>query len=185
MKEYEAMLAGATGVVESGEVAKDVEAVGTGVGRVETAAPKPGGGDVGSGSLQPDLQETAPSRIGPRPAPIRGLGSQELAKGVLWAYEHMGEENPEGAPSAGAYAMWRWAREHPSNMSDFYLTVLPKVMPSKQQVEQDERYADDGRHITQLIEDVERASGGTALSDGSEDAGGESRIPTPDLTRRG
>jgi hypothetical protein len=50
--------------------------------------------------------------------------------------------------------MLHWVRDpyNPKNMSDFFNNVLPKLLPSKKQLDDEDRFKDDGRELDKTIE---------------------------------
>jgi hypothetical protein len=80
----------------------------------------------------------------------------ELRKVVEWVANHLAVRNvrPADAPCSMAWAMLHWVRDpyNPKNMSDFFNNVLPKLLPSKKQLDDEDRFKDDGRELDKTIE---------------------------------
>lgn len=75
-----------------------------------------------------------------------------------WAADHI-EDDPryirlEDVPSPGAVDFLRWARNNPDK---FYKEMYGKVGASKQSTQQNGRLTDDGRSITDILTEFERA----------------------------
>lgn len=81
----------------------------------------------------------------------------------------VGELDPEEVPDPGAPGMLLWARMDPER---FYTQVWPRLMPTKQQLDAEARFADDGRSIQSLLAQFERSlcvePGGAAGDAGAE-----------------
>lgn len=75
---------------------------------------------------------------------------------VEWVYSALSVENvqPEHAPSRGALALYRWATLDEATEQDFLKTFLPKLLPSKGELDQNERAQGGGRKIVELIDDL-------------------------------
>jgi hypothetical protein len=76
----------------------------------------------------------------------------DMSRDILWVYENLVRErvNPEDAPSLGAWAQLKWARE---NRNRFFEQVLPKAKATEKEAEEDEaRLADrpDLRRLRQI-----------------------------------
>ena len=61
-----------------------------------------------------------------------GINRPNLVRDTLWVYEHLAQRNvqPQDAPSAGAWALLRWAREYRNR---FFEQLLPKAMSANVQ----------------------------------------------------
>lgn len=70
---------------------------------------------------------------------------------VDWVFNHLGIEpndlKPDEPPSMGALVMLIWAN---SNKDEFFLNIWSKTIPSKAQIEMQEKLRDDGRVLTML-----------------------------------
>lgn len=70
-----------------------------------------------------------------------------------WVYNNLAIEDiqPSDAPNPGAYKYLKWVQEKSENMVDFYKTVLPKIAPTRSQIENMNKRNDDGRSNTDLL----------------------------------
>ena len=79
------------------------------------------------------------------------FGGKKVAtvKVVEWVASNMQVEDvsPSDAPSSEAWGMLVWARRSPMNESQFWGTIYAKLLPSRSQMESEQRYADDGARI--------------------------------------
>lgn len=98
---------------------------------------------------------------------------------VEWVFDHIeiSDVKPKDAPSAGAWGWLQLVRNNPAVKQGFYNQIVAKLIPSKAQMEMENRFRDDGRKIIALIERVKAASVSAVLSVRSEGLLGESRIP--------
>ena len=65
---------------------------------------------------------------------------------------------PEDAPSAEAWAMLQWARRNNANEASFWSQMWKQLMPTKQALEAETRFSDDGRPIMDLISRIQDAT---------------------------
>jgi len=79
------------------------------------------------------------------------FGGKKVAtvKVVEWVASNMQVEDvsPSDAPSSEAWGMLVWARRSPMNESQFWGTIYAKLLPSRSQMEAEQRYADDGVRV--------------------------------------
>ena len=57
------------------------------------------------------------------------------------------------APSEAAWGILMWARSTDQNQAKFYTDLLPKVFPTKQEIDREARYTDDGR-VLKLVQEL-------------------------------
>jgi hypothetical protein len=107
-------------------------------------------------------------------------GSGTWRRDLLWAYRHMGDEpGTEGrAPSGGAKAMLREARENPSKFLDQVEKVLQAgkgkaAEPDEPVRSQDQHY---GEIIDRLLKEFADAQPGTVGRGSSARPGGQSPV---------
>jgi hypothetical protein len=87
-----------------------------------------------------------------------GSGGKGLTaiQDVVWVYNNMGIRfdtiDPKSAPSPGAYAYLRFVQGNPALMSDFYTKIWPKLIPSRTQLENTDKYNDDNREHFELLD---------------------------------
>lgn len=77
----------------------------------------------------------------------------EWAKAMTWIYRNMDNENVklEDAPSSGEYSHLMRLQKDATAKNDFYKTVVPRLFPSKTQLDNENKFHDDGRTIIDLI----------------------------------
>ena len=92
-----------------------------------------------------------------------------VRRAVEWVFESVTvrDVTAEDAPSAGAWALLKWARSTPTNQSDFYKSFSSKMLPSRQQLDQEERKSDDASGVDETIEHLLGVSD-AIQSDGSQ-----------------
>ena len=80
----------------------------------------------------------------------QGCSPREL---IEWVIENLIIEDvgPYDAPSAGAYGLLLFARENPESRSLVYQQYF-KLLPSRQQIEKQQSYEDDGKDQTAFID---------------------------------
>jgi hypothetical protein len=81
----------------------------------------------------------------------------DIKSDLLWTYQALGAESlrPEDAPSPGAWFLYAATRDNDLSKKAFITGPVTKLLPSKAQMEIDDR-ADDGRKIFNLIDDLLR-----------------------------
>ena len=103
----------------------------------------------------PKKKRQAPSSDSTDEPPVSPKDERDYRAAIDWVAAHMEdrEASRENAPSAAAWGMFVWAKESDANRTKFYTDLLPKVLPTKQQIEREARFHDDGR-ILKLVEDM-------------------------------
>jgi hypothetical protein len=77
---------------------------------------------------------------------------------IQWVFEHLDlEVEPEDAPSSGAWSLLNSIRANDQLRLEFFKTIWPKLLPTKNQFEAAERFQDDGRETFEIIDKVMRA----------------------------
>lgn len=78
---------------------------------------------------------------------------------VRWVFENMDNPNAtmEEAPCMGAYSLLSWVKEKPGNKAEFYRAFAVKLMPTKNEVDQQMSFVDDGRKLFQRLDQYEAA----------------------------
>jgi len=84
-----------------------------------------------------------------------GAGTPEC---VGWVAKKMMVKGvrPEQAPSSEAWSMLCWARRNNQNEAQFWGQIYTKLLPSKSQLDQEQRYKDDGRKVLSVIQKLQR-----------------------------
>ncbi len=59
---------------------------------------------------------------------------------------------PHQAPSSEAWSMLCWARRNNQNEAQFWGQIYTKLLPSRSQLDAEQRYKDDGRKVLSIIE---------------------------------
>lgn len=63
----------------------------------------------------------------------------------------------EDVPSPGAIGLLQWVKSSAANLGKFYSDMHPKLAPSRSQLEAADRFTDDGRDLSDLIDRVQKA----------------------------
>ena len=117
-------------------------------------------------------------------------------KTVEWvaANIRVGDVQAEDAPSSEAWSMLCWVKGSPQAESQFWGQIYTKLLPSRQQLEQDGKMQDDGRVVLSLISRIQQI-GEDCKNDGmaqeslaGEDNGsdtdlGDAGVTEPELER--
>jgi hypothetical protein len=76
---------------------------------------------------------------------------------VSWVAKNLLIEDakPEDAPGSEAWGMLMWARRNEGNEAQFWGTIYTKLLPSRNQLDSENRYTDDGRRLLDLIDKLE------------------------------
>lgn len=109
----------------------------------------PQSGDVVSGGSSSD--ETVVADKGSFKAE-----TASIAETVRWvaSFLMVSDAVPEDAPSAEAWAMLQWARRNNANEAAFWGQIWRQLMPTKQALEAETRFSDDGKPILELIDRI-------------------------------
>ena len=77
-------------------------------------------------------------------------------KTVEWvaANIRVSDPSPEDAPSSEAWSMLCWVKGSPQAESQFWGQIYTKLLPTRQQLDQDSRMEDDGRRVLTLIDRI-------------------------------
>ena len=73
---------------------------------------------------------------------------------VAWVAKHImvKDVEPQQAPSSEAWSMLCWARRNNQNEAQFWGQIYTKLLPSRSQLDAEQRYKDDGRKVLSIIE---------------------------------
>jgi hypothetical protein len=94
-----------------------------------------------------------------------------IREATTWVLQHLYVEvDPADAPSAEAWSLLQWARTNRQELSMFFTTFVVKFLPSKNQMESEERYRDDGRSIQAMLDAYADTIGDPVLPSGSEES---------------
>ena len=121
--------------------------------------------DTASSSQPPQSGDSSPSGGVSLPASTAGRDSfkaetASIAETVRWvaSFLMVNDASPEDAPSAEAWAMLQWARRNNANEAAFWGQIWRQLMPTKQALEAETRFNDDGRPILDLISRIQSAT---------------------------
>jgi hypothetical protein len=100
-------------------------------------------------------------------APLEGLleaskftdGGASTPECVAWVAKHMmvKDAKAESAPSSEAWSMLCWARRNNQNEAQFWGQIYTKLLPSRSQLDAEQRFKDDGRKVLGIIEKLKNA----------------------------
>lgn len=138
-------------------------------------------GATASNAPTPDVQAVIQQSCGMKklvPSKIfAGKPPCDARTEVQWVFQNICIEDvvPEQAPSAGAWGLLWDCRNNPAARQDFLRTAWLRLLPSKVDDADAERFTDDGRAIEELIDRFGQAE--SVLPGSSEGDKGESGIP--------
>lgn len=83
-------------------------------------------------------------------------GNASTPECVSWVAKHMmvKDVSPKDAPSSEAWSMLCWAKRNNQNEAQFWGQIYTKLLPSRSQLEAEDRYKDDGRKVLDIIENL-------------------------------
>ena len=83
-------------------------------------------------------------------------GSCPTARSVEWVADNIENKSVKAsdAPSATAWGLLKWATSSPVSTAEFYKTVWSKMLPSRAELDNQGRYADDGSECIELAERI-------------------------------
>ena len=115
-------------------------------------------------SLNPSRRRKGPKRVSFRNSsiklsdfdPEKKTGIREI---VEWVFNHVDVEDvtPSMAPSPGAWSLLISVRDDPGVRADFYKSIWAKLLPTKTQIEEEDKFSDDGSDIAELIGRLQQA----------------------------
>ena len=72
---------------------------------------------------------------------------------VAWVAKHImvKDVQPSQAPSSEAWSMLCWARRNNQNEAQFWGQIYTKLLPSRSQLDAEQRYKDGGRKVLSVI----------------------------------
>lgn len=65
---------------------------------------------------------------------------------------------PEEAPDEFSWNLLQWVRSKDSNEDAFWLSMVKSLLPTKKQMEEDDRFSDDAREVTEILEKLSQAT---------------------------
>jgi len=68
------------------------------------------------------------------------------------------DPKPEDAPSSEAWSMLCWVKSSPQAEAQFWGQIYTKLLPTRQQLDADNRMEDDGRRVLSIIDRIKKAS---------------------------
>tara|TARA_R100001594_G_C4024789_1_gene259930 strand:- start:299 stop:841 length:543 start_codon:yes stop_codon:yes gene_type:complete len=114
-------------------------------------------------SLQPGKRSELPKKAAPCPyaelslsAPPGSCTEREAANFVFeYAAVPVGSIPRSAVPSKGAVGLLKWVQTSPSNSATFYSSIWSKLMPTRQQLDAEARFSDDGREELEILSRLE------------------------------
>jgi len=99
--------------------------------------------------------------------------SVSTADTVRWvaSYLMVADAEPGDAPSSEAWGMLQWAKRNNTNEASFWSTIWRQLMPTKQSLEAETRFSDDGKPILDLISRIKQVT--ETDNGGSSDVSGD------------
>jgi|TARA_R110000787_G_scaffold27884_3_gene76635 hypothetical protein len=81
-------------------------------------------------------------------------GNASTPECVSWVAKNimLKDAKPSDAPSSEAWSMLCWARRNNQNEAQFWGTIYTKLLPSRSQLDAEQKYRDDGRAVLAVIE---------------------------------
>jgi hypothetical protein len=81
-------------------------------------------------------------------------GGASTPECVAWVAKHMmiKDVQPSAAPSSEAWSMLCWARRNNQNEAQFWGQIYTKLLPSRSQLDAEQRFRDDGRKVLGILE---------------------------------
>lgn len=146
------------------------------------------GSPVQPGEIPPELQ---PPVLRAKRSPRKADSTETYIEAIKWVSENISRRAliESDAPSAIAWNMHQWAKRDNRNEAVFFKDLFTRMLPTKAQMEQMERFKDDGRAL-QVLDDAiaefeaeeaaraKRSQGGTdgevraEAAEGDQGAGG-------------
>lgn len=83
-------------------------------------------------------------------------GSCSLAEAVNWVADSIAKKRVKSsdAPSSTAWGLLRWAKSSSVTRAEFYKNIFVKILPTRQELENQARYSDDGSTQIELAERI-------------------------------
>ena len=114
-------------------------------------------------SLQPGKRPELPKKAAPCPyaelslsAPAGSCSEREAAAFVFeYAAVPVGSIPRGSVPSKGAVGLLKWVQTSPSNSATFYSQIWSKLMPTRQQLDAEARFSDDGKEELEILARLE------------------------------
>lgn len=106
-----------------------------------------------------------------------GFNAVEMCKGIKWVFDNLGRARPKRAPSSGWKEYLTLLNAEPKLKAEFFLNVLPKFIPNKNELGKEAGRRDDGRRTVALIAKLQAGCEIPVVSGRAEDAAGESGVP--------
>jgi hypothetical protein len=81
-------------------------------------------------------------------------GNASTPECVSWVAKNimLKDAKASDAPSSEAWSMLCWARRNNQNEAQFWGTIYTKLLPSRSQLDAEQKYRDDGRAVLSVIE---------------------------------
>jgi len=92
------------------------------------------------------------------PSDFDGSGRTSMLADVEWVYNHLAfavdDLDRSKCPSAGAWQLLLWVKA--DNQSEFYKSFVPKLLPTRAQLDDHDPFKDDGTEDVDQIDRVRR-----------------------------
>lgn len=77
----------------------------------------------------------------------------DIRSEVEWVRTHLAISDVKAAnsPGPGAWALYHWVLENPAHRQIFYTQIYTKLIPSRSQLDKEDRFTDDGSEIDALL----------------------------------
>lgn len=76
----------------------------------------------------------------------------DIREAAIWVFNTMDVDvQPDDAPTTGAWSLRSWARSHAANTSEFYRSMVSKLLPSRSELNIENRFRDDGGKLENTI----------------------------------
>ena len=110
-----------------------------------------------AGSLLGKPVDSAVGVRGGQSSTVFKSGSASTPACVAWVAKNLliQDAKPGDAPGSEAWGMLMWARRNEQNEAQFWGSIYTKLLPSRNQLDSDSRYTDDGRRVLDLIEKLD------------------------------
>lgn len=109
--------------------------------------------------VKPASPETDACSSTPDLTVLRGK-TAPILEAVRWTFEHLDATwvTPADAPSAGAWSLRESARINPGTRAEFYRTFVPRMLPTRQQIDREEEMQANDEPVLEMIAACRKAA---------------------------